>query len=90
MMAIMNTTMQSTPQLAQTISHKVQTLIGTQRSMSQRELAEQIGIPTMVLNRTINGAATPTADAIVKMAAHFGVSTDELLGVPTPKRKKRR
>lgn len=81
--------MQPTPQLAETISNKLAELRNCETGVPQRELAEKIGIPTMVLNRAINGTSTPTADAIVKIAKFYSVTVDWILGVEgAPKRRR--
>jgi len=85
----MQAIMQPTPDIAATISRKLGDLMGRSEPLSQRALAAEIGIPTMVLNRAINGTGTPTAEAIIKIARYYGISTDELLGVP-PNRSVRR
>lgn len=78
------------PETSTVISDRLHSLLDSHDKMPQRVLAEKIGIPTMVLNRTINNTACPNADAIVKMARYFGVSTDYLLGLEKKSRGKRR
>jgi len=82
--------MQSTPDVASQISQKLRSLVAVHKPMNQRDLAAAIGIPTMVLNRAIRGESTPTADAIIKIARYFNITTDELLGVRPPTRPKRK
>ena len=79
-------TVQSTPQLAKTISKNLRTLISQHEPMVQQELALDIGIPTMVLNRTIRGESTPCVAAIINMAKYYEVSTDWILGQARPPR----
>lgn len=80
--------MQATPDIADRISAKLRKLMDARPPISQKSLAGEIGIPTMVLNRAINGTATPTAEAIIKIAVYYGITTDELLGVRQPRRRK--
>ena len=80
--------MQATPDIAGRISGKLRKLIASGPAMSQKRLAAEIGIPTMVLNRAIHGTATPAADAIIKIALYYEISTDELLGVSRRNRRK--
>jgi plasmid maintenance system antidote protein VapI len=83
----MKKVMQSTPVLATKISKKLKELLAGHPQISQRDLALKIGIPTMVLNRAVRGESTPNADAIVRIAKYFRVTTDEILGVPPIKDK---
>lgn len=59
------------------------------QSMSQKELAEKIGLSPSQLSRIENGLATTvTSDTLVALAQAFRVSTDYLLGltaIRTPK-----
>lgn len=70
---------QSRTKLAGTISKNLGELMADADPTTQQELADAVGIPLMVLHRTIHGSATPTIDAIVKIAAYYGVSVDSLL-----------
>lgn len=76
------------PDIAAVISRNVRELVARYGQVSQKELADRITIPTMVLNRTLRGESTPNADAIVKMAKFFHVSADELLGMKPLSKKK--
>ncbi len=82
--------MQPTPRLSDTIGKNLRRLISQYEPMSQRELAAEIGIPTMVLNRAINGASTPAADAIINIAGYYGITTDALLGLTNGRRNTRK
>ena len=83
-------TVQPTPHLAKVISKNLQRLIAQHEPMSQRDLAAEIGIPTMVLNRAINGESTPCVAAIINMARYYDVTTDSLLGQTKATRNERK
>ena len=83
-------TVQPTPQLAKVISKNLRQLISQHEPMSQRDLAAEIGISTMVLNQTMRGVATPCVAAIIDMARYYGVSTDWLLGQTKATRNERK
>ncbi len=53
---------------------------------SQGELAERIGGDPAQISRYENGRITPSADAVVKLAEVFDVSTDYLLVEDSPRR----
>lgn len=53
--------------------------------LTQKDLAERLGISEIQVHRYETGGAEPRADAVIKMAEYFNVSTDYLLGV-TPER----
>jgi len=89
MLLSMKPKMQATPELAKKISGKLQQLLASHKPMNQRDLAIAIGVPTMVLNRAIRGESTPTAEALVKIAQYFRITTDELLGLPPGKHPRR-
>jgi hypothetical protein len=89
-LSTMKRAMSPTPNLALTISRKLKSLLVSHKPMNQRDLAFAIGIPTMVLNRALRGESTPAADAIIKIAAYFKITTDELLGVTVPKKPGRK
>lgn len=76
-------------ELSRVLSGKLQELIRENKPVPQRQLAKDIGIPTMVLNRAINAGAMPTAETVKLIAVHYGVSTDWLLGVEGAPKKRR-
>lgn len=80
--------MQQTPELAEIIGQRMRVLRESDTS-TQRELADLTKVPLAVLNRAIRGTATPSPDALVKIANHYGVSTDWILGL-TDKRPRRK
>lgn len=49
--------------------------------LSQRQLAEKIGVPYQSYQTYEYGSATPSAKVIIKIANAFDVSTDYLLGL---------
>ena len=53
---------------------------------SQGELAERVGGDPAQISRYENGRITPSADAGVKLAEVFDVSTDDLLVEDSPRR----
>ena len=48
--------------------------------MSQRDLAEAIGVTEVSMSRYINGARTPKAPIVSKIAEVLNTTTDYLLG----------
>jgi transcriptional regulator with XRE-family HTH domain len=57
-----------------------------ERGWSQGELAEKIGADPAQISRYEHGRITPSADAIIRLAETFGVSTDYLLVDDAPRR----
>ena len=53
---------------------------------SQGELAEKVGADPAQISRYENGRITPSADAVVRIAEVFDVSTDYLLVDDAPRR----
>lgn len=81
---------QPTPEIASVIKDRLAELIDENQPISQRDLALKIGVPTMVLNRAINGASTPAAAALKAIAEYYGVTTDWLLGIKGAPKKRRK
>ncbi len=52
-----------------------------QNKLTQKDLADFLGVHVSSVCKYESGAAMPTPDAITKMAKFFGVSTDYLYGV---------
>lgn len=50
------------------------------RSMSQADLANELGVSRLTVARWELGESTPSVDTITKIADFFGVSTDYILG----------
>jgi transcriptional regulator with XRE-family HTH domain len=57
-----------------------------ERGWSQAELASRIGADAGQISRYENGRITPSADAIVRLAEAFDVTTDYLLVETAPRR----
>ena len=53
----------------------------TAKKMSQKELAERIGIAKSVISFYESGDRFPSYDVLIKIAHIFNVSTDYLLGL---------
>lgn len=56
-----------------------------QKKLTQKELAEQIGIKQNSYSDWENGKNEPSLDNIIKLAEVFYVTTDELLGYKVKK-----
>lgn len=48
---------------------------------NQKELAEELGVKQQTISYYRNGQSTPDADNLIKIARHYGVTTDFLLGL---------
>lgn len=48
--------------------------------MTQEELGNCVGLSKAVVSKYENGMGYPTLDMLLKIAQHFGVTTDYLLG----------
>lgn len=48
--------------------------------MSQKDLADKVGISTVMISQYENGKKMPGRDTLKKLAAVFGTSTSDLLG----------
>lgn len=60
-----------------------------EQQLTQRQLAEKIGIPYQSYQANEYGSSSPSAKVIVKLATAFNVSADYLLGLsdePRPKK----
>ncbi len=55
------------------------------RGMTQEMLAEQLVISAQAISKWERGIANPDIELIPRIAKLFGISTDELLGLSTPK-----
>jgi len=53
----------------------------TERELSTRKLGEAIGVTNSQIVRWENGTYDIKSEQIIKLAKHFGVTTDYLLGV---------
>lgn len=61
----------------------------TAQQISQRQLAEKIGVPYQSYQTYEYGSSVPSAKVIVKIAQAFGVTTDYLLGLSDEPRQKK-
>ena len=68
-----------TPDLAKVVAQRL-ALLRADDHRSQRELADACGVTLSVLNRAILGTGTPSPDALLKIADHYEVSLDWLMG----------
>jgi len=53
------------------------------RNLSQKELAEAIGVSDVMISLYEQGKKKPSLSTIVKLAEYFNVTTDYLLGAKT-------
>lgn len=61
------------------------------RNMTQAELAEKLHFTYQAVSNWERGVSEPNAETLVALAAFFGVSSDELLGIaPAAKKGVRR
>lgn len=51
-----------------------------ERSMSQGELADAIGVHQTHISKIERGVKSPSLDVAQKLAQYFGVSVDEVIG----------
>ncbi|MCF6212274.1 MAG: helix-turn-helix domain-containing protein [Gammaproteobacteria bacterium] len=64
--------------LDMSFSERVVTL-RKQKSWTQQQLAERVGVRVLQIRRYESGASQPTLDAIRRLALALGVTTDELI-----------
>jgi len=50
-----------------------------QKSWTQQQLADEVGVRVLQIRRYESGASQPTLDAIRRLALALGVTTDELI-----------
>lgn len=55
------------------------TIILYDKKMSQKELAQKIGISESVMARIVNDKKMPSVEKLVRISNELGVTTDELL-----------
>lgn len=67
--------------MEQTIGKRIMTLRKS-RSMTQEQLAEQLGVSAQAVSKWENDISCPDINLLPKLAAVFQVTTDSLLGVP--------
>ncbi|MBQ8882127.1 MAG: helix-turn-helix transcriptional regulator [Clostridia bacterium] len=56
-------------------------LLRTERGLSQRQLGDILGVCNQTISFWEAGSREPDLDMFVKIAKHFGVSTDCLCGI---------
>lgn len=61
------------------ISENLLKLLG-ENGLTQRELAERVGLSTVSLNRWCKGKTRPNSAALEKIASYFGMTVAELCG----------
>ena len=54
--------------------------IRTQKNMTQADVANALGVSSVVYSRYETGARQPSAEVLIQMADIFGVTVDYLLG----------
>ena len=53
----------------------------TEQGLTQEEAAEKLGVSGKTLSKWETGATSPDIETVMRMAAFFGVTTDDLLGL---------
>lgn len=56
-------------------------LLRKSKNMTQKELGAKIGLSKAVVSKYENGMGYPSFDVLIRIAQHFGVTTDFLLGI---------
>ena len=51
------------------------------RELTQKDFGAKVGLSKAVVSKYENGIGYPSFDVLVRIAQHFGVTTDYLLGV---------
>ena len=62
--------------------------IRDERGETQEHVAECVGITYVTLSRYENGQRMPKMNILARLADHYGVSVDELIGRDEPETKK--
>ena len=55
-----------------------------ERELTQKRLAADLRIPVSTLGGYVQGTSEPDFDTLILFAKYFSVSTDDLLGLPSP------
>jgi DNA-binding XRE family transcriptional regulator len=55
------------------------------RSVSQREIAERLGIADSALSQYLNGRTIPNRETALRLSREFGIDLEGLLDPPTPR-----
>lgn len=77
-----------------TLSNKIRELRFKNGEMTQKRLAERVGVSRQTINAIENGRYAPTVDVAIRIADVFGITIDELFdfdydGKPTRREKAR-
>lgn len=80
------TRMQKTAELAKEVSRAVRQIMA-ELDLTQRDVASEAKVTLSVINRAYHGTATPSPDALVRIADRYNVTVDWLLGRDAPKKR---
>lgn len=69
--------------MEQTIGKRIASL-RKRKHMTQEQLAEQVGVSAQAVSKWENDLSCPDINLLPKLAEVFGVTTDNLLGMPEP------
>ena len=58
-----------------------------EKGLTQRELANRVGVTEVSMSRYVNGARVPKGPIVVNIAKALGVSVDYLLGISSVKKR---
>ena len=72
-------------ELAQHIGHRIAQLIA-ESGKTQSETSYDLRVPPAMLSRWSNGASISSVENLIRIAEHFGVSADWLLGLSDERR----
>ena len=72
-------------ELAQHIGHRIAQLIG-ESGKTQSETSYDLRVPPAMLSRWSSGATIPSVENLIRIAEHFGVSADWILGLSGSRR----
>jgi len=72
------------------LSNKIRELRFVNDEMTQKELAERVGISRQTLNAIENAQRPPTIDVAIRIADVFGISVDQLFDLDYEGRPERR
>lgn len=58
-----------------------------EKGITQRELADRVGVTEVSMSRYVNGARTPSGPIVVNIAKALGISVDYLVGISSVKKR---
>ena len=58
-----------------------------EKGLTQRELANKVGVTEVSMSRYVNGARTPSGPIVVNIAKALGISVDYLVGISSVKKR---